>query len=313
MNEHHIGKRKELRKRLARYIPLYFMLLPGACYLIINNYIPMGGLVIAFKNYNYSKGIWGSDFVGLKNFEFLFTTQEAWTITRNTLLYNTAFIVIGTLFAVTVAVLLGELAGKRVKKAYQTVILIPFLISIVVVSYLAYGFLSTNTGFINNAIVKPMGKEEISFYSSPQYWPFILVLVNIWKGFGYTSIMYYATLVGIDQSYYEAAMIDGASRWQRIWHITLPGLKPTITIMTLMSIGKIFYSDFGLFYQVPMNSGPLIDVTNTIDTYVYRGLMELHNIGMSSAAGFYQSVVGFVLILIANFTVRKLDSDSALF
>lgn len=302
-----------LFKRIKKYMPLYLMVIPGVAYLIINNYIPMGGIVIAFKNYNYSKGIWGSDFVGLKNFEFLFKTQDAWIITRNTILYNIVFIVLGTLFAVAVSILLNEITAKRMKKAYQTIILIPFLISIVVVSYLVYAFLSTSSGFINNSIIKPLGGSEISWYSTPKYWPFILTLVNIWKGFGYNSIMYYATLVGIDYSYYEAAMIDGASRWQRIWHVTLPSLRPTITIMTLMSIGKIFYSDFGLFFQVPMNSGPLFDVTNTIDTYVYRGLMELHNIGMSSAAGFYQSVCGFVLIILANLAVRKFDSDSALF
>jgi len=299
--------------RIKRYIPLYFMLLPGAAYLIINNYIPMAGIIVAFKKYNYQKGIFGSEFIGLDNFKFLFQTQEAWIITRNTILYNLAFMVIGTTFAVAVAIILNELNGKTMKKVYQTSILVPFLISIVVVSYLVYGFLSSNTGFINKSILEPLGVEGISWYSTPRYWPFILILVSLWKGFGYTSIMYYATLVGIDHSYYEAAMIDGANRWKSIWHITLPSLRPTITILTLMSIGKIFYSDFGLFYQVPMNSGPLINVTNTIDTYVYRGLMEIHNIGMSSAAGFYQSIVGFILILAANFIVRKLDSDSALF
>ena len=254
-----------------------------------------------------------SIFTGLKNFEFLFKTKDAWTITRNTLGYNIIFIVLGTVLAIAVAILLNEIRSTMGKKVYQTLILIPFLISIVVVSYLVYGFLSTDAGFINNSILKPMGKEAIGWYSNAKYWPFILIFVNIWKNLGYNCIIYYATVVGLDASLYESASIDGANRWQRIVHITLPGLKTTIITLTLMSVGRIFYSDFGLFYQVPMNSGPLIDVTNTIDTYVYRGLMELNNIGMASAAGLYQSLVGFALVLIANLIVRRLDENSALF
>lgn len=296
-----------------RYLPLYLMMVPGLLYLIINNYIPMGGIMIAFKKYNYAKGIFGSPFVGLKNFEFLFKTKEAWTITRNTLVYNLVFIILGTVLAISVAILLNEIRSKMAKKVYQTVILTPFLISIVVVSYLVYGFLSTDAGFINNSILKPMGKDGIGWYSDPKYWPAILIFVNIWKNLGYNCIIYYATVVGLDTSLYESAAIDGANRWEKIYHVTLPGLRPTIITLTLMAVGRIFYSDFGLFYQVPMNSGPLIDVTNTIDTYVYRGLMELNNIGMASAAGLYQSLVGFILVLIANIVVRKLDKSSALF
>lgn len=305
--------KKNLWKRLRPYLPLYLMMIPGAIYLIINNYIPMAGITIAFEQFNYSKGMWGSPFVGLKNFEFLFKTKDAWIITRNTLLYNTAFIVLGTVLAIAVAILLNEIHSSLAKKIYQTTILVPFLISIVVVSYLVYAFLSSDSGFINNSILKPLGMEPVSWYTSPQYWPFILILVNIWKGLGYNCIIYYATLVGIDKGYYEAAVIDGANRWQQVIHITLPSLKPTIITLTLMAIGKIFYSDFGLFYQVPMNSGPLMDVTNTIDTYVYRGLMSLNNISMSSAAGVYQSLVGFLLVLTANWVVKKLSPDNALF
>lgn len=300
-------------KKYKRYLPLYFMMVPGLVYLIINNYIPMGGIIIAFKKFNYAKGILGSPWTGLDNFEFLFKTKEAWTITRNTLVYNMLFIVIGTILAVAVAILLNELKSVMAKKVYQTVILVPFLISIVVVSYLVYGFLSTDTGFINRSILQPMGKNSISWYSDPTYWPIILVIVNVWKNLGYNCIIYYATVVGLDTSLYESAAIDGAGRWKRIWHITLPGLKTTIITLVLMSVGRVFYSDFGLFYQVPMNSGPLIDVTNTIDTYVYRGLMELNNIGMASAAAVYQSLVGFILVLSANMLVRKIDQESALF
>lgn len=299
-------------KKLKRYIPLYLMLIPGAVYLIINNYAPMAGIVVAFKNYNYQKGIFGSDWNGVKNFTFLFKTKDAWTITRNTICYNLVFIILGTIAAITVAILLSELKNTRAKKTYQTIILLPFLVSIVVVSYIVYGFLSTEYGLINHLLQK-LGSDKISWYSTEKYWPVILVIVHAWKNIGYNTILYYATLMGIDTSYYEAAVVDGATRWQRIRYITLPSLIPTISILTLMSISKIFYSDFGLFYQVPMNSGPLIDVTNTIDTYVYRGLMETSNIGMSAAAGVYQSVVGFILVITANKLVSKFDEDSALF
>ena len=306
-------KRKSFIKRHKRYMPLYLMMIPGLAYLIINNYIPMAGLVIAFKQVNFRLGILASPWVGLSNFEYLFTSDEAFTITRNTILYNAVFIFLGTAMAVAVAILLNELRGRFSKKFYQTVILVPYLISMVVVSYLVNALLATETGFINQSILGALGAEPISWYSEPVYWPFILVIVNLWKNFGYQSIIFYATVVGLDMGLYEAAAIDGATRWQRIVHVTLPGLRSTIITLTLMSVGRIFYSDFGLFYQVPMNSGPLFDVTNTIDTYVYRGLMQSNNIGMSSAAGFYQSVVGCIVVLLANFTVRKISKEDALF
>lgn len=299
-------------KIIKRFLPLYLMLLPGMAYLVINNYIPMAGIVVAFKNYNYQKGIFGSPWNGLKNFIFLFKTNDAWTITRNTLCYNLAFIVLGTTAAIAVSILLSEIRMERAKKTYQVIILLPYLVSIVVVSYIVYGFLSSEYGCLNHLLTK-MGKDKVLWYSTATYWPVILVIVNLWKNIGYNTVLYYATLIGIDPSYYEAAVVDGATRWQRIRYITIPSLTPTISILTLMSISKIFYSDFGLFYQVPMNSGPLLDVTNTIDTYVYRGLMETSNIGMSAAAGVYQSVVGFVLVLAANWIVGKFDSDSTLF
>lgn len=307
-----VGK-LSFKKTLRKYYLLYLMFVPGAVYLLINNYIPMAGIVIAFKNYNVRDGIWKSPWVGFDNFEYLFKTKDAWIITRNTLGYNLAFIVLGTAFAVTVAILLYELKSQRARKAYQTIILIPFLISMVITSYLVYGFLAQDVGFVNNSILKALGKSSISWYSESRYWPFILIFINLWKQFGYNCIIYYATLMGIDRGYFEAAVIDGAGRWQRVRHITLPHLKPTIIIMTLMALGKIFYSDFGLFYQVPMNSGPLVNVTNTIDTYVYRGMMSTGNLGMSSAAGFYQSVVGFALVLSVNLIVRRVDRENALF
>ncbi len=301
------------KAQIMHNIPLYLMFLPGAIYLLINNYIPMSGLIIAFKQVNWNKGILKSPWVGFSNFEYLFKTSDAWVITRNTLGYNLVFIVLGTVLAIAIAILLNEIRSLRFKKFYQTVILLPYLISMVVVSYLVFAMLSSENGFINLSILRPLGLPEISWYTEPKYWPAILIIVYTWKSFGYNCILYYATLVGIDHGYYEAAVIDGANRWQQVWNITLPELVPTIITLTLMSIGKIFYSDFGLFYQVPMDSGPLYDVTNTIDTYVYRGLIRLNNVGMSSAAGFYQSIVGFALVLLANFTVRKISKENALF
>ena len=220
---------------------------------------------------------------------------------------------LGTVFAIAVAIIFNEIQNKAAQKLYQTAILLPYLISIIVVAYLVYSFLSVNTGFINKSIIEPLGGTGISWYDSPKYWPFILVFVNLWKGFGYNTIIYLANIVGIDRSYYEAAVVDGATKWEQIRYITLPCLKSTIIILTLMSVGRIFFSDFGLFYQVPMNSGPLIDATSTIDTYVFRGLMQRGNVGMSAAAGFYQSVVGFLLVLLVNLVVRKVSKENALF
>ena len=297
---------------MKRCIPIYLMALPGLIYLFINNYMPLPGLVLAFKNYNARKGIWGSAWAGLSNFTYLFTTSDAYVITRNTILYNLAFIVVNTVLSIAVAIILSELKNK-VKNFYQSVILLPHLISAVIISYIVFAFLSTESGFFNNTIGRLFGAEPIAYYAEKQYWPYILVFVNAWKSIGYQCIIYLATLLGFDRSYYEAADLDGATVWQQIRLITLPLLRPTIIMLTMMAVGRIFYSDFGLFYQVPQNSGALYEVTNTIDTYVYRGLLESGNISMSAAAGFYQSIVGFILVLGANLLVRKYDRDSALF
>ena len=299
------------RAKLRRFIPIYIMMLPGLVYLFINNYMPLPGLVIAFKQYNAKLGIYGSKFIGFKNFEYLFKTSDAWVITRNTILYNVAFIIVNTVMAIMVAVILSELNGKR-KKVYQSVILLPNLISSVIIGYLVFAFFSVENGFANNTILPLLGMEPIDWYSNPKYWPYIIIFVSAWKSVGYNCIVYLATIMGFDRAYYESALVDGATRWKQFKYITLPLLKPTIIMLTLMAIGRMFYSDFGLFYQVPMNQGALYSVTNTIDTYVYRGLLQLGNISMSAAAGLYQSLVGFVLVLGANMLVRKLDKDSAL-
>lgn len=302
-----------MRKTVRRYAPIYLMALPALLYLLINNYIPMGGMVIAFKNYQYNKGIWGSSWSGLKNFEFLFKTNDAWMITRNTILYNLTFIILDTVMAITLAILLNEIRSKKMKKFYQTVMLLPYLLSMVIVSYLVYGFLSPDQGYVNKTILAVMGIDGQNWYSCADIWPFVIVFVHMWVIVGYNSIIYLSTLVGIDRSFYEAADVDGATMWQKIRFITIPNLKPTIITMCLLSIGRIFYSDFGLFYQVPLNSGSLYDVTSTIDTYVYRGLMQSSNVGMSSAAGVYQSLVGFALVLSANWIVNKISRENALF
>lgn len=289
------------------------MMIPGLIYLLINNYVPMAGIIIAFKHVNWNAGILNSPFAGLSNFEYLFKTKEAWVITRNTLGYNTLFIVLGTVISIGVAILLNEIRSNFWKKTYQTIILLPYLISMIIVSYLVFAMLSTESGFVNNSILEPLRLSGITWYTEPKYWPYILTIVHIWKVFGYSCIIYYATLVGIDRGYYEAAVIDGANRWQQMVNITLPALKPTVITLVLLQVGTIFYSDFGLFYQVPMDSGPLYDVTNTIDTYVYRGLIKLNDLGMSSAAGVYQSLVGFTLVYIANRLVTRFSKENALF
>lgn len=305
-----IAKKK---KRKFKNLPLFIIALPGIIYLLINNYVPMFGIFLAFKDYSLRKGVFGSDWCGLSNFEFLFKTKDAWIMTRNTILYNVAFIVIGTIVAIAVAVMMCEL-GKRTRvKFFQAALLLPNLLSWVVIGFIAYAFLNADTGFINNTIFAGLGISPVSWYSYTGAWPFIIIIVFLWKNMGYQSIVYMASISGIDKSIYEAAAIDGATKMQQIFRVTLPMLKPTVITLTLMSIGRIFYSDFGLFYQVPQNSGALFDVTQTIDTYVYRGLMELNDVGMSAAAGLYQSVVGFILVLVANAIVRKVDSDNALF
>lgn len=305
--------KSNLRKKakLRRFIPIYIMMLPGLIYLFINNYMPLPGLVIAFKQYNARMGIFGSKFVGFKNFEYLFKTSDAWVITRNTILYNIAFIIVNTVMAILVAVILSELNGKR-KKVYQSVILLPNLISSVIIGYLVFSFFSVENGFVNNTILPLFGIDPMDWYSDPKYWPYIIIFVSAWKSVGYNCIVYLATIMGFDRAYYESALVDGATRWKQFTYITLPLLKPTIIMLTLMAVGRIFYSDFGLFYQVPMNQGALYSVTNTIDTYVYRGLLQLGNISMSAAAGLYQSIVGFILVLGANMLVRRVDKDSAL-
>ena len=306
-------KKGKKKNALKEYWPLYLMMLPALLYLLINNYIPMAGMVIAFKKLNFAKGIWASPWAGLKNFKFLFASRDAWVITRNTLLYNVAFILVNMVIGIAIAILITEIRNTKLKKIYQSAILLPFLMSMVILSYIVYALLSAENGLVNNSILPLFHIDPIQWYQKPKYWPAILIIANCWKGVGYGCLIYIASLIGIDPSFYEAARLDCASKWQEITKITLPSLVPTIITLLLLSIGRIFYSDFGLFYQVPMNSGVLVSTTNVIDTYVYRALIEQGNISMSSAAGVYQSLVGFCVVMLSNWIVRKVDKDQALF
>ena len=299
---------KKKGKRV-NYLPLVLMMLPGILYLLVNNYLPMFGIMIAFKKLDYAKGIFASEWVGFENFEFLFRTKDFFIMIRNTLLYNIVFIFGGLVASLAIAVMMTEIGKLKIAKAIQPIICFPNMISIIIVAYLVYGFLGGD-GWINNTILHGDG---ISWYSQPQYWPFILTLVHFWKGAGYGSIIYIATMSGIDIGLYEAAKLDGATKMQQIRLITLPIIRPMVVLMLLMSIGRIFSSDFGLFLQVPMDSGALYTTTQTIDTYVYRALMKLNDVSMSSAASVFQSIIGFVLVLISNLIVRKVDPDSSLF
>lgn len=304
---------KTKRQSFKKSLPLLLIAFPAILYILINNYLPMFGVFLAFKDYNFFKGIFASDWCGLDNFKFLFATENAWIMTRNTILYNLAFIVIGTVFAIAVAIFMNEVGKFFRAKVFQSALLLPNLLSWVVIAYIGYAFLNPETGFINNTILKGFGKEGIAWYTEAGKWPVILILVYLWKNMGYNSIIYMASIAGIDKGIFEAARLDGASRVRQIFSITIPMLKPTVIMLTLMSVGRIFFSDFGLFYQVPMNSGALFSTTQTIDTYVYRGLMELNDVGMSAAAALYQSLVGFVVVVAANAVVRKVDSENALF
>ena len=306
------GNKKSLGKQLLHWLPFYLMGLPGLIYLFINNYMPLAGLQIAFKDFNYAKGMWESPWNGVKNFEFLFKSNDAFVMIRNTLLYNILWIFLGMVLGVGAAILLNEVKNAAAKKFYQTVILLPYLMSMVVIAYLVYAYLSPTSGLISKMIGRITGSIP-QFYQEPKYWPFILTFVNQWRGIGFGMILYLSSLLGIDPAYYEAASLDGATKWEQIRLITIPLLKPTILMLLILNMGQIFRSDFGLFYQVPMMQSALMPATQTIDTYVYRALLKLNNVGMSSAASFIQSVVGFIFIVAANKIVSRLDENSSVF
>lgn len=293
-------------------IKLGLLALPAMVWFIVFCYIPMFGIVIAFKDFNYAKGIFGSNWNGFDNFVYLFSSNDAVRILRNTILYNVAFITIGTVVAVTLAILLDKIKSKAFIKFCQTSMFLPYFISWVIVGFIAQQFFSLNNGLANH-IIEIFGGEKISWYTVPRPWIFILIITNIWKTIGFNTIVYYGSIMGIDSSLYEAAKIDGANEWQVTKKIIIPMLKPTIMILFIMSIGNILRADFGLFYYVPNNQGPLYAVTDVIDTYIYRALKVSGDISGSSAASFLQSVAGLILVLTANGITRKLDEENALF
>ncbi len=292
---------------------LLVMMLPGFIALFVFSILPMFGVFIAFKNIDYEKGIFGSDWVGLDNFQFFVATPDALVITFNTIAYNLVFIVLGTAAALAVALGLENLKAKKATRFYQAVMFLPYFLSWVVVSNLVFALLSVDQGVFNRQIVQPLGGEEIYWYNRPEFWPYILTFANLWKYVGYTSVIYLAAMMSIDPGYIEAASLEGATRAQIVRRIILPLISNVIIILVLLQIGKIFFSDFGLFYNVTMNMGSLFPTTQTIDTYVYRTLMNMGDLGMSSAAGLYQSVVGFVIVVLANLVVKKIDPDKSLF
>ncbi|HIU76551.1 MAG TPA: sugar ABC transporter permease [Candidatus Pelethocola excrementipullorum] len=302
---------KKIKKRKAMNWGLMALAVPGLFFLIAYYYVPLFGLVIPFKKMDVAKGIFGSDWCGLDNFKFFFQSPDVWTVTRNTIGLNALFITMTLILSVVVALGLFELSKRKVK-VFQTCLFVPYFISWVVGSYVIYALLSPDMGVIPNLMEK-FNMTPPNFYSEPKYWPFILTTSYFWKHVGYNALIFYATLMGMDISQHEAAAIDGATKIQRIRFICLPHLMPTIVLMALLMIGKIFYADFGMFWFLPRNSGVLYPVTDVIDTYVFRMLRVMGNIGMSSAVGLYQSVVGFILVLVTNLIVKKRNEDYALF
>ena len=294
------------------------MLIPGLAILLVNNYLPMFGVILAFKNLKFTSrnfiiSLFQSEWTGFKNFEFLVKTDAAFVITRNTILYNVAFIILELLLAVPAAIALNELRNRMLAKVYQTAMFLPQFLSWVVIGVLSFSFLSTDMGLINKKILEPIGIEAISWYSRPVFWPFILTFVHLWKTLGGSSIIYLAAITNIDTELYEAAVIDGASKWKQIKHITIPLLIPLMIILTILHVGKIFFADFGLFFQVTQNAGALYSTTSVIDVYAYNALRVMGDTGMSAAVGLYQATMGFILVLTTNLIVKKIDRDSALF
>lgn len=317
MSKRQKNKEKDgMLPRLKRNKELLLLSMPGAIWFLLFAYLPLFGILVAFKKFrlsgNFFESLWNSEFVWFENFKFLFSSGDAWIVLRNTILYNLTFIILGIVLPVIVALVLNELRNKAMVKVYQSSMFLPYFLSWVVVSYCLFAFLNPEKGYLNG-VLQQFGKEGVSWYTEKSFWPFIIIFMSQWKGIGYNTVVYLASICGIDQTYYEAASLDGASKWQQVKYITLPLLKPVITILLIMSIGGIFKADFGLFYQLPKDSGPLYPVTNVLDTYIFRALQTNGELGMSSAAALFQSTVGFVLIMIANKIVSKIDSENALF
>jgi len=302
--------RNKPKGRFQRNRELFLLSVPALLYKFVFFYLPLVFLIIAFKNYRYDLGLWGSEWIGFENFKFFFVSNTGWLVTRNTVLYNLAFMTLTTVCAIALAVGLNELKRRWVK-LHQTVLFLPYFLSWVVVGYIVLGFLDHQNG-VANQLLLGWGSQPVSWYQQEEYWPFILVFVHLWKSIGFATLIYFSGILGIDSSYYEAARIDGASRPQMVMRITLPLLTPLIVILLIIEMGKIFRADFGMFFFVPNDVSFLYNATDVIDTYVYRSLRVVGNLGMSTAVGLYQSVVGLVLVLFSNFIVKKINEENAL-
>ncbi len=301
------------RRRLGRsHWELTAMTLPAIALVIAFCYLPMVGLVIAFKDYKYNLGMFGSPWAGFENFEYLFKSNNFTVIVRNTLLYNLSFIALNVILGIGAALCLDRVKNKNLLKVFQSSMFLPYFLSWVIVSYISHSFLEYDTGIFNK-ILAALGRDKVSFYSEPQYWPAILIFFNAWKSIGFNALVYYGSLLGIDTELYEAASIDSCTELQKIWYITLPHLKQTAVVLTLLAIGGIFRSDYGLFFYLPKDLGALYSTTDVLDTYILRAIRISGSVGAASAAGFVQSVVGFFTIIAANKIVNKIDSDSSLF
>ena len=293
---------------------LFMLVVPAFAVLFVFKYLPMGGIVLAFKDYSPLDGIFASPWNGFENFAFFFQSQQIWDVTRNTLLYNLSFIILTPIVSVTFAIMMYEIAKAAYIKLYQTILFLPFFMSWVVVSIMLYALLNTESGILNRLLEGLFGVEAIKWYTRPELWPYIIVFMHLWKSVGYSTVIYFAGLMGIDPTLYEVASIDGASRMQRIFRITLPMLTPLVIIMAILGIGRIFFADFGLFYQLPLQSGPLLPTTDVINYFTYRALVEVRDYGMAAAVGLYQSLMGLVLVVITNYLAGRLsDGEQGLF
>ena len=299
---------EEVKKNKA----LFVMAAPAVLLVLVMQYLPMSGLVLAFKNYRYDMGVFGSDWNGLANFSYLFSSGTGWLITRNTILYNLLNLIISQMLAVLIAIFITEMNGKIFKKVSQSVIFLPYFISWVIVGVFVYNIFNYETGLMNGLLTS-VGFEAVNMYDKPGAWPAIICIFNSWKWCGYNSVIYIAAITGVDSEIYEAASIDGATIFQRIRAITLPSIKPTIITMLLLQVGRILRGDFEMFYQIVGNNGQLYNATDVIDTYVFRSLMQNSNIGMTAAASFYQSALCFIIIMVVNAVVKRIDADYALF
>ena len=303
----------KLIKNTWKHRTLLLMALPGAILLILFNYVPMAGLVVAFKDFNYADGLFKSPWNGVENFRYLFMVGDtAWRLTRNTVGYYLIFTLLGTIGNVAIAIGINEMIHKRTAKYFQTAMILPTFISYIAITFIVEAFLKTNTGIVNR-MLESAGIGGIKFYMKKEYWPVILTIVKLWKGMGYGSVLYLSALAGFDQQIYEAADIDGATSFQKIFRITIPMLMPTVIVMTLLGLGSIMHSDTGLFYQVTKNNALLYDTTQVLDSFVMNALTKNTNYGLTSAATFYQSVVGMVMVLVTNAIVRRKSPDDALF